>query len=81
MVIQPDNEVEHGRAESRFFPCWASKGPLKAEEEDGKAASEELELPNTPNKGAYYIEGMKRIEQADSAPLPQKASKILIPYI
>ena len=57
VVIQPDNEVEHGRAESRFFPCWASQVPPHAAEE-GKAAPEELELPHTPNKGAYYIEGM-----------------------
>jgi len=55
--IQPDNEVEHGRAESRFFPCWASEGPPKAKE-DGNAATEELDLPHTPNKGAYYIEGV-----------------------
>jgi hypothetical protein len=56
VVIQPDNEVEHARAESRFFPSWASV----AQKQVGDTARDEckeLELPNTPNKGAYYTEG------------------------
>jgi len=56
VVIQPDNYVEHARAESRFFPCWATKGPSQGEEAE-EAESQEPELPHTPNKGAYYIEG------------------------
>jgi hypothetical protein len=60
LVIQPDNLVEHARAESRFFPCWAAKASSQ-EGDSPQAGSQELELPNTPNKGAYYIEGKSRL--------------------
>lgn len=51
IVVQPDNGVEYGRAESRFFP--KSVG----EETDSKE-TQESKLPDTPPKGAYYIQGM-----------------------
>ena len=48
VVVQPDDNVEYGRAESRFFP-QRSPQPQKD--------SPQPKLPDTPPKGAYYIEG------------------------
>ena len=52
VIINPDDDVEYGRKESRFFPAL----PMPAAKE-GVEVPEEPELPHTPPPGAYYMEG------------------------
>lgn len=49
VVVDPEGNVEYGRAESRFFP--SRKVQTKGDSQI------EAKLPETPPRGAYYIEG------------------------
>ena len=51
IIVNPDDEVEYGRKESRFFPSWP-----RSFSKDGKQ-EKPAELPHTPPPGAYFIEG------------------------
>lgn len=51
IIVNPDDKVEYGRKESRFFPSWP-----KAKSRDGKQ-DKAAEFPQTPPPGAYFIEG------------------------
>ena len=52
VVLQPNNEVQYGRAESCFF----HQKDLKTPKDDSHGPGDS-KLPNTPPKGAYYIQG------------------------
>ena len=51
VVVQPDDDVQYGRAESRFFP------QRQNDEKQGPDRTQDAQLPDTPPKGAYYIQG------------------------
>lgn len=50
VIVQPDDDVKYGRAESQYFP----KRALEMESGNGPSKAK---LPDTPPKGSYYIEG------------------------
>lgn len=66
VVINPDDDVEYGRKESRFFPAG-----LKPDAQEGKHKGE---LPNTPPAGAYYIEGAAGAQYQTGFPLTLSCS-------